>query len=158
MGTKLACCTGAPAVSEESIEGSERMRHHEGQELEPPHQITGRGYGEASARFRGRLGWVGKQAGGKGQETEEKHPPAVALIEEEESGFVRVRRKSWARLIAKVYLEDPELCARCGGRMKVVAAISSPAHDAVIEKVLRARGGWDRVLIPEEIRATFAAR
>src|SRR5881397_3010691 len=44
--------------------------------------------------------------------------PAVAVLEAEESGFVRVRRRSWARLIQKVWLDDPELCPKCGERMK----------------------------------------
>ena len=67
----------------------------------------------------------------------------MAVMDEEESGFVRLRRRSWARLIEKVWLEDPELCPRCGERMKVLAAISSPEQDEVIEKILRARGEWD---------------
>jgi len=56
---------------------------------------------------------------------------------------VRVRRKSWARLIARTFHDDPELCPKCGQRMKLVAAISSPAQDDVIEKILRHIGVWD---------------
>ena len=37
-----------------------------------------------------------------------------------------------------VYLDDPELCSGCGERMKIVAAITSPDQDDVIEAVLRA--------------------
>jgi hypothetical protein len=68
---------------------------------------------------------------------------AIAGIDEGESGFVRVRRRNWARLIARTYLEDPEVCARCGKRMRVLSAISSPAQDAVIERILKSRGEWD---------------
>jgi hypothetical protein len=50
----------------------------------------------------------------------------VGVIEEEESGFVKVRRRSWARLIRKVWLSDPEECPRCGQKIVVLAAISSP--------------------------------
>ena len=32
---------------------------------------------------------------------------------------------------------------RCGKGMKVVSSISSPAQDAVIEKILRARDEWE---------------
>ena len=48
-------------------------------------------------------------------------PKDVVVIEEEESQFVRLRRRSWARLIAKVYLEDPALCPSCGKPMRILA-------------------------------------
>ena len=64
-------------------------------------------------------------------------------LEGEEAGLVKVRRRNWARLIRKVWLEDPELCPQCGETMKILAAIPSPAQDEVIEKILRARGEWD---------------
>jgi hypothetical protein len=63
--------------------------------------------------------------------------------EEGESEFVRQRRKTWARLIARVWLQDPELCPRCGKRMRVIAAFSSPRQDMVIEKILRSIGQWN---------------
>jgi len=66
-------------------------------------------------------------------------PPA----DEQEDAFTRSRRRNWARLIARTWLEDPEICSRCGTRMEVLAAISSPAQDGVIEKILRSRGEWD---------------
>ena len=100
------------------------------------YQVTSRGYGAASARIRGKWGWVGKEAAreeGRGEDG--RGPPNVGVIDEEESGFVRVRRKNWARLIAKVHMDDPQLCPRCGKEMKVLAALSSPAQDAVIEKI-----------------------
>jgi ribosomal protein S27E len=115
------------------------------------YQVSIRGYGAASTRIRKKLGWIkggpGDKGGpGEGDRREGDPPapaPAVTVMEEEESGFVRLRRRSWARLIQKVWMEDPELCPRCGERMKVLAAISSPAQDDVIEKILRARGEWD---------------
>ncbi len=39
--------------------------------------------------------------------------PALGVMEEE-SGFVKVRRRSWARLIEKVWMDDPEIRPRCG--------------------------------------------
>ncbi len=36
-------------------------------------------------------------------------------------------RRSWARLIRKVYEVDPLICSRCGGTMKVIAVIERPA-------------------------------
>jgi ribosomal protein S27E len=103
------------------------------------YQITSRSYGAASTRIRGKFGWTGKA----GKDAAREGPPAVGVIEEEESGFVKMRRRNWARLIMKVWMEDPEKCPRCGEKMKVLAAISSPAQDGVIEKILRARGEWD---------------
>jgi hypothetical protein len=40
-----------------------------------------------------------------------------------ESGWLKARRKSWARLIRHVYETDPMLC-RCGERMRVVGFIT----------------------------------
>ena len=70
--------------------------------------------------------------------------------EDEESEFVKVRKRNWARLIAKVWKEDPEICPECGSKLEVLSAFvarqlasqSSPAQDDVIEKILRCRGEW----------------
>ncbi|MBN1319765.1 MAG: hypothetical protein JXA87_02890 [Thermoleophilia bacterium] len=67
----------------------------------------------------------------------------VALEADEESAFVRLRRRSWGRLIAKVWLDDPSLCRCCGKPMKTLAAFSSPRDDTLIEKILRHRHEWD---------------
>jgi len=95
-----------------------------------------RSYGAASTRIRSQLGWIEKADG-------KRDAPVVAILEGEESGFVRVRKRTWARLIRKVWLDDPEICKRCGERMKILSAFSSPAQDQAIEKILRARGEWD---------------
>lgn len=39
----------------------------------------------------------------------------------------------WARLLARVFGIDVETCSKCGGRMKIIAAIEDPA---VIRKIL----------------------
>jgi hypothetical protein len=62
---------------------------------------------------------------------------------DEEGEFASSRRRNWARLIARTWLCNPELCSSCRQRLRVVAAISSPAQDQVIEKILRARGERD---------------
>ncbi len=95
-----------------------------------------RSYGAVSTTIRRKLGWIGRDPA-------KKEAPSLPVIDGEESAFVRVRRRSWARLIQKVWLDDPTLCKRCGKEMKVIAAISSPGQDGVIEKILRARGQWD---------------
>jgi hypothetical protein len=63
--------------------------------------------------------------------------------EEEDSEFIKTRKRNWAHFIAKIYLQDPEICPRCGEKMIPVAAISSPAQDEIIKKILIARGQWD---------------
>jgi len=97
-----------------------------------------RTYGAISTSIRRQLGWISSE---DGEET--AAPNDVVVVEEEESEFVRLRRANWARLIARTWLEDPSLCTSCGQPMSILAAISSPAQDDVIERILRARGEWD---------------
>jgi hypothetical protein len=52
----------------------------------------------------------------------------------------RAMRKSWARLIQKVYHVDPLLCPKCKGTMKVISFIEEPA---VIRKILVHLDLWD---------------
>ena len=49
--------------------------------------------------------------------------------------WTRLRRKSWARLLKKIYEVDPFLCPKCGGTMSVVAVIEDG-------KELEAIVGW----------------
>jgi hypothetical protein len=97
-------------------------------------------YGAASTSLRRRFGWIKATTASAPRGT---NAPSVPVIEGEECEFVRVRRRNWARLIRRVWLADPELCPRCGKRMQVVAAISHPAQDDVIEKILRSLNLWD---------------
>jgi len=55
--------------------------------------------------------------------------------------FARGRRRSWARLIKKVYEADPLVCPRCAGPLKVISLIGD---GPVIEKILRHLKLWDR--------------
>ena len=72
------------------------------------------------------------------------HPQGTPASDDPEDGdFLRARKRNWARLIQKVWLQDPTLCASCGQPMRIVAAISSPAQDDVIEKILRQLDRWD---------------
>ena len=61
-----------------------------------------------------------------GTEDEPPYPPQT------ESTHLAARRKSWARLIRRVYEVDPLLC-RCGERMRVIGFITQPP---VIRKIL----------------------
>ena len=90
-------------------------------------------YGALSTTLRKRFGWINPEGS----------PPQQATSVEEDSDFVRQRKKNWARLIAKTWIEEPELCPRCGHKMRVLAAISSPAQDDVIEKILKSVALWD---------------
>ena len=100
------------------------------------YEVKIRTYGALSTTIRKRFGWI--------QEREESSTPDVITVDEEdeESEFVKVRKRNWARLIAKVWKEDPEICPECGSKLEVLSAISSPAQDDVIEKILRCRGEW----------------
>ena len=49
-------------------------------------------------------------------------------------------RKSWARLIQKIYEVDPLTCPKCQGRMRVIAFIED---DIVIRKILVHLGLWE---------------
>ncbi|MFN0060514.1 MAG: transposase zinc-binding domain-containing protein [Planctomycetota bacterium] len=129
-------------------------------------------YGALSTTLRKRWGWIGKRPAVSlaissvelaATSTMTQHgpiptngqSPAVApanpstqsgvrrVDREPESDFVRVRRRSWAELIRRVWLVDPELCHRCGGTMKVIASYASPAQDSVIRAILVARKEWD---------------
>jgi hypothetical protein len=41
-----------------------------------------------------------------------------------ESPFLRKRKRTWAKLISKVWLEDPSICRSCGKKMKIIAVIA----------------------------------
>ena len=44
---------------------------------------------------------------------------------------------SWARLLARVFNIDVEICSQCGGKMKIIAAVEDPK---VIRKILEHMG------------------
>ncbi|MCP4963514.1 MAG: hypothetical protein GY925_30135 [Actinomycetia bacterium] len=48
-------------------------------------------------------------------------------------------RQAWAKLIARIWKEDPSLCERCGSAMRTVAFIH---QREAIEKILRHVGRW----------------
>jgi hypothetical protein len=59
--------------------------------------------------------------------------------------FARDRKRSWARLIKKVYEADPLICPRCGGPLKIISLIGD---GPVIEKILRHLKLWDNLPRP----------
>ena len=54
--------------------------------------------------------------------------------EHAESDFLRSRRRSWARMIRRIFEVDPLLCPDCGGQMKVIAVLTDPE---VVDRILR---------------------
>ncbi|MFP4040391.1 MAG: hypothetical protein ACOCPQ_02325, partial [Desulfosudaceae bacterium] len=52
----------------------------------------------------------------------------------------KVFRKSWARLIQKIYEVDPLLCPKCQGPMKIISFIE---EQAIIKQILQHLGLWE---------------
>jgi hypothetical protein len=126
------------------------------------YQVSSRLYGVISTRSRKRLGWVERPPTrtpppeyGPAPLFASPPPPSHApcrargpsqrslASSDDDSPYLKERRRSWARLMHRTWLCDPELCPVCGARMKVIAALSSPAQDDIIEKILRHIGRWD---------------
>ncbi len=61
----------------------------------------------------------------------------------------RQARQAWARLIRKVYLDDPLTCPRCGKPMRIVAVIEEPR---VINRMLTHLGLPQRAPRPPPAR------
>ncbi|HEB32490.1 MAG TPA: hypothetical protein ENI15_16720 [Spirochaetes bacterium] len=56
-----------------------------------------------------------------------------------ETVSAKASRRSWARLIQKVYEVDPLICEKCGHEMRVIAVIINPGeckHSLEVQKVL----------------------
>lgn len=69
-------------------------------------------------------------------------PPELKLVQEnqtKEPQQLELKKKNipWARLLARVFSIDVETCSKCGGRMKIIAAIEDPK---VIRKILEHLG------------------
>jgi hypothetical protein len=64
--------------------------------------------------------------------------------------LARGRRRSWARLIKRVYEADPLVCPRCSGPLKIISLIGD---GAVIEQILRHLKLWHRPERPRPRRA-----
>jgi hypothetical protein len=57
----------------------------------------------------------------------------------EPHGNEKAFRKSWSRLIQKIYETDPLVCPRCNGIMRIISSIDDPS---VIRDILNHLGLW----------------
>ena len=70
-------------------------------------------------------------------------PPELKLLTQEQEitnpKHLELKKKNipWARLLARVFNIDAETCSKCGGNMKIIAAIEDPK---VIRKILEHMG------------------
>ncbi len=83
---------------------------------------TVRYLGHYSSRSRGKRRKIAEQ-----QAAHDKHTDNIPIIPED-TEQKRNKRKSWARLIRKVFEVDPLLCPKCGEAMKVIAVITDPTE------------------------------
>jgi hypothetical protein len=103
-----------------------------------------RTYGALSTTIRKRFGWIGRApAPAAAGESSARTIMHDADSEDTDTGFTRARKRGWAHLIRKVWLEDPEQCEKCGGTMKIVSALSGPVQDDAIRAILESTGQWD---------------
>ena len=69
---------------------------------------------------------VGEPGVGMERGAQAKPTHAIAGEPEDASEWVTQRRRSWARLLRRIYEVDPLVCPRCGEEMKVVSVITDP--------------------------------
>jgi len=80
------------------------------------------------------FGWYASRSRG-----ERRKRGQLGLVRTEPPRPASLARQAWAKLIARIWKENPSGCERCGGEMRVVAFI----HDrASVEKILRHVGLW----------------
>ena len=58
----------------------------------------------------------------------------------EPDGSSKAFRRNWARLIQKIYEVDPLTCAKCQGKMRIIAFIED---EEVVKKTLKHLGLWE---------------
>jgi len=74
----------------------------------------------------------------RGKRRQEGLDDAIPCILESQ-GNIKAFRKSWARLIQKIYETDPLVCPRCNGIMLIISSIDDPS---VIRDILNHLGLW----------------
>ena len=92
------------------------------------------------------------------------HGSSPALDSEEHSAaecFSQQRRRSWARLLRKVYEIDPWECPQCGYALEIIAVIE---QGSVIRKILQHLDRWEQPqrappprLLPQKLQSFLAS-
>ena len=67
-------------------------------------------------------------------------PRAESLPDPDDTPYRKACRRTWAKLIEKVYLVSPLICPKCSFPMKIIAFIED---QAVIRKILKHLGIWE---------------
>ncbi len=90
--------------------------------------------GEQMVRYYGYYSNVSR--GRRQKEDQDGFLPYIIEPEEDSKEY----RKSWARLIQKIYEVDPLTCPKCHGKMKILSFIED---EEIIKKILKHLGLWD---------------
>jgi len=93
------------------------------QHIPPKHKHLIRYYGLYSSRTKGKASKDGSLAK-FGYNATPENKPDHASDSEMETVSSKASKRSWARLIQKVYEVDPLICPKCGSEMKVIAIIT----------------------------------
>jgi hypothetical protein len=80
----------------------------------------------------------------RGKRRQENQDELISCILEPD-GSSKEWRKSWARLIRKIYEVDPLTCPKCSGKMKVISVIED---SEIVKKLLKHFGLWDQKARP----------
>jgi hypothetical protein len=102
------------------------------QHLPPKHKHLIRYYGLYSSRTKGKSAKDGSFAS-FGYNAVPENKPDHTSDSEMETVSSKASRRSWARLIQKVYEVDPLICPKCRSKMKIIAVITDPSE---VNKIL----------------------
>jgi hypothetical protein len=81
---------------------------------------------QVPGRWEARIRYYGAASSTARRRPAEAAPAEAAAAQTTAGTFVKARRRTWARLIARVYGFDPLTCTRCGARMRIMSVISNP--------------------------------
>jgi hypothetical protein len=96
--------------------------HRLGQQIPAPHQHLVRYYGYYANRSRGARAARGQA------------PVHGSVDVKDDAPNLRARRRSWARLLRRIFEVDPLLCPKCQSQMKIVSVLTDPP---VVDRILR---------------------